>query len=176
MVAKVQTIWLRVGHDLAEPRRASFLVWKTLVDQRGCPLFGRNQPHLPRNLQKFPNPNFLWLNRLTGHLLNQVSSLIIFIYYYITPGRVKGVCNRGRGVNDFPGSHAHIFHPVSTLIFINIYKRTTEKVTAADLKKWISNRIAPTRASPASAEPRWGSPSLAGKTRHPIYPPLHMTI
>ena len=42
---------------LAEPWRASFPVWKTLVGQRGCQLFGRNQPHLPRNPQKFPNPN-----------------------------------------------------------------------------------------------------------------------
>ena len=37
---------------------------------------------------------------------------------------------------------------------------------------WFSNRNAPTWASPASAEPRWGSPSLAGKIRHPLYPPL----
>jgi hypothetical protein len=43
---------------LAGPRRASFLVWKTLVGQRGCPLFGRNQPHLPRNPQNFSKSEF----------------------------------------------------------------------------------------------------------------------
>jgi len=41
-----------------EARQASaslFPVWKTLVGQRGCPLLGGNQPHLPRNSQKIPN-------------------------------------------------------------------------------------------------------------------------
>ena len=41
-------------------------------------------------------------------------------------------------------------------------------------RMWFFNRNAPTRASPASAKPRWGSPSHAGKIKHPIYPPLFM--
>ena len=98
--------------------------------------------------------------------------------YYITPGRFKkGVQHGGGGIRkpNFPGSHAHIFHPVSTLIFINMYKRTTEKVSAQSVQIRESDFITPTRASPASAEPRWGLPRLAGKIRHPIYPPLTMT-
>ena len=46
------------------------------------------------------------------------------------------MCNRGAVVagSSFPGSHAHIFHSVSTLTFINIYKQTTEKVPAQSVQ------------------------------------------
>ena len=51
---------------LAEPRRASSPVWKTLVSQRGCPLFGRNQPLSPQKSPKFPKSEFFVADRLTG--------------------------------------------------------------------------------------------------------------
>ena len=55
--------YLRVGHDLAEPlsrceRHSSA--------SEGVHFLGGISPYLPRNPQKFPNPNFAWLNRLTG--------------------------------------------------------------------------------------------------------------
>jgi hypothetical protein len=43
--------WVMTSLRLAEC--ASFPVWKTLVGQRGCPLFGWNQSHLSRNPQNF---------------------------------------------------------------------------------------------------------------------------
>jgi len=112
-----------------------------------------------------------------AHLFNQVSSLITFIYYYITPGRVKRGVQQVVNENRIFLAHTPIIFTRSQrwnlLIYISEQQKSFGSIRA-DLRKWFSNRNAPTRASPASAEPRWSSPSLAGKIRHPTYPPLFM--
>ena len=65
------------------------------------------------------------------------------------------------------------FHPVSTL-FINMYKRTTEKVPAQSVQilksdfRTVMHQLEPPSVCRASLR----LPSLAGKIRHPIYSPL----
>jgi len=145
---------------------------------KGVHFLGGIQPHLPRSFQKCPNPIFRGWFGWQAHLSNQVSSIInhIFIYYDITPGRVKKGCARGgsRRKLKFPGSHAHIFHPVSTLIFINLYKQTTENFSAQSVQIWgsdfrtVMHQLEPPSVCRASLR----LPSLAGKIRHPIYSPL----
>jgi hypothetical protein len=93
----------KVGHDLAETRRVwgsaslgelLFRCGRHSSASEGVHFWGEISPispEIPRNSQ-------IWI--LCGwigwqaHRFNQVSSLIIYIYYYIEL-KLKGVCNRG---------------------------------------------------------------------------------
>jgi hypothetical protein len=74
---------------LGEPRRASFRRGRPSPASEGVHFLGRISPISP----EIPQISQIRIVRgwigWHAHLLYQVSSLIISIYYYVTPGRVK---------------------------------------------------------------------------------------